>query len=454
MAVQIIQDFIPPGRRNRPGYKLEPRYITVHDTANAQTGADARAHANYLKSHPNLEASWHFTVDDRVIYQHLPLNENGWHAGDGASGTGNRQSIGIEICENRDGNRAAAEANAAWLCAKLLGDFSLDLERIKQHNFWSGKNCPRVLRGRPGGWEGFLKQVEANMELTPIAGPAQVTVEQAQEWARKRGAHQRFLDVAPIYWKYGKLTGIRPEVLYAQSAKETNFGKFTGKVQPEMHNWAGIKKRGASGDRTEDHETFPTDDDGVRAHANHMTVYVGLPAVGEPHGRYYDIVGASWAGQIKYVEQLGGNPPYWPGWAPNPNYGHGIVALLKDMLATKAPGEPGLQPPGPELPSITRTIDIHLDGKNTDEIGYLIDNATYVRASYLIALIGGQVTGHGDYIDIVLPAKPGQAELEELRKKLKTAESDIAALQTALAAERQRIENAKRLLKEAERALG
>ena len=76
--VTIVQDFIPPGRRNRPGYKLEPRYITVHDTANTQTGADARAHANYLKSAPNLEASWHFTVDDKIIYNHLPLNENGW----------------------------------------------------------------------------------------------------------------------------------------------------------------------------------------------------------------------------------------------------------------------------------------------------------------------------------------------------------------------------------------
>ncbi|WP_250540012.1 hypothetical protein, partial [Bacillus subtilis] len=24
--------------------------------------------------------SWHFTVDDSVIYQHLPIDENGWHA--------------------------------------------------------------------------------------------------------------------------------------------------------------------------------------------------------------------------------------------------------------------------------------------------------------------------------------------------------------------------------------
>ena len=165
MTVQIIQDFIPSGRRNRPGYKLTPKYITIHDTANTQAGADARAHAQYLKGSTaaSLPVSWHFTVDDKAIYQHLPLNENGWHAGDGTNGTGNRQSIGIEICENRDGNRAQAEKNAAWLAAKLLKDYGLGLDRVKQHYDWSGKNCPRVLRGRKDGWKNFLAAVEAHL---------------------------------------------------------------------------------------------------------------------------------------------------------------------------------------------------------------------------------------------------------------------------------------------------
>lgn len=165
MAVQIIQDFIPKGRKNRPGYKMTPRYITIHDTANPGAGANAKAHAAYLKgaAAAAIPASWHFTVDDKVIYQHLPLDENGWHAGDGANGTGNRQSIGIEICENRDGNRAKAEANAAWLVAKLLKDYGLKITAVKQHYDWSKKNCPRVLRGRPGGWEGFLAAVEAHL---------------------------------------------------------------------------------------------------------------------------------------------------------------------------------------------------------------------------------------------------------------------------------------------------
>jgi hypothetical protein len=351
-VVKIIQDFIPQGRRNRPGYKLEPRYITIHDTANTQTGADARAHARYVKTYPDLIASWHFTVDDGVIYQHLPLNENGWHAGDGTNGTGNRQSIGIEICENRDGNRPAAEANAAWLTAQLLDEFNLDVGRVKQHNHWSGKDCPRVLGGRVNGWAGFLSAVEGDAALpaqTPITGKPQAAVSQAQEWARQNGAHQRFIEIAKVYWRYGQLTGIRPEVLYAQSANETAYGRYGGVVAPEQNNWAGIKVREPAGDRREDHETFDTPDDGVRAHFNHMSAYVGLNPIGEPHPRYHIVKSASWAGTVRYVEELGGK------WAPGANYGANIVrGFLTPLLATGIPpeepslpdGEPGWSFPG------------------------------------------------------------------------------------------------------------
>lgn len=175
MAPKITQDLIPQGRRNRPGYKLVPKYVTVHDTANTDAGANAKAHAGYLKgaAAAAIPASWHFTVDDKVIYQHLPPTENGWHAGDGTNGTGNRQSIGIEICENRDGNRVKAEANAAWLAAKLIREVKTLRPFpacMKQHYDWSKKNCPAQIRVRKNGWTNFLKQVENY--LKPAQKPA------------------------------------------------------------------------------------------------------------------------------------------------------------------------------------------------------------------------------------------------------------------------------------------
>ncbi len=53
--------------------------------------------------------------------------------------------------------------------------------------------------------------------------------------------------------------GINPEILYAQAAKETNYGRYTGQVKQEMNNWAGIKiLEPIGGDNTYDHEIFET----------------------------------------------------------------------------------------------------------------------------------------------------------------------------------------------------
>lgn len=49
---------------------------------------------------------------------------------------------------------------------------------------------------------------------------------------------------------------------------------------------------------------------------------------------------------------------------------------------------------------IQKEIEVRLDHKPTQEIGYLINNATYVRAAYLMGLTGRRVTGHGTYINI------------------------------------------------------
>ena len=168
------------------------------------------------------------------------------------------------------------------------------------------------------------------MSSTPLIGASVATLEQAKKWAQNRGAHQRYIDIADLYWKYGELTGIRADVLYAQAAKETNFGKYTGQVKPEQNNWAGIKKYGATGDLPEDHEDFATPEDGVRGHFNHMCAYVGLNPVGEPHGRYRSVKSLSWAGTVKTVEQLGGK------WCPDANYGVSIINnYLNPMINTK-----------------------------------------------------------------------------------------------------------------------
>lgn len=181
--MNVIQDLIPKGRKNRPGRTNPMLYITVHDTDNVDKGADALAHAKYLKSDAAVKAqvSWHYTVDDQRIVQHIPDNEDAWHAGDGA-GTGNRKSIGVEICTNSDGNRTKATDNAAVLVADLCKKHNIPVSNVVQHNHWNGKTCPRLLRaGNPYSWDTFVAKVRNN--LNPPVAETPKTDEPAS-WAK------------------------------------------------------------------------------------------------------------------------------------------------------------------------------------------------------------------------------------------------------------------------------
>ncbi|KWU64882.1 N-acetylmuramoyl-L-alanine amidase [Bacillus mycoides] len=157
-GVTFKEMIVPKGNENiRPGYAMAPKYITIHETANTSKGANALNHAKYLDSQArgktDRSASWHFTVDDKEIYQHLPLNEVGWHAG---NKTGNYESIGIEIAVNKDGNYEKAVENARKLAAYLMNELNISLDNVQKHQFWSGKNCPAFMIQR-GQWNAFLQ---------------------------------------------------------------------------------------------------------------------------------------------------------------------------------------------------------------------------------------------------------------------------------------------------------
>ena len=186
----IVQDFIPAGRGNRPGRLNPMKFITIHNTGNTNAGANAKSHAAYLKSDAAAKAptSWHYTVDEHGAYQHLPDNEDAYHAGDG-SGNGNRESIAIEICMNSDGNQVKATDNAATLAANLCKQYSIPIANVVQHNRWSGKHCPQMLReGRPYSWETFLGIV---------AGRA------AQHWAKPSLEYLRGIGLTINEERYG-----------------------------------------------------------------------------------------------------------------------------------------------------------------------------------------------------------------------------------------------------------
>ena len=158
-GIAIQEHIISDGRKNRPGRDTNPdTYITIHETGNTAKGADAAAHGAYLDSAAGEDAlvSWHYTVDDHAIVQHLPDYETAYHAGDGKAGPGNTTSIGIEICVNAGGDFAQAQANAASLVRLLMEEHGIPIDRVVQHAHWNGKDCPKTIRATTGAWEGFL----------------------------------------------------------------------------------------------------------------------------------------------------------------------------------------------------------------------------------------------------------------------------------------------------------
>lgn len=146
------------------------KYITIHETANKDVGADAQTHANLQTN--GFTSSWQWQVDDKEAIQSFPHTVRCWHAGD-SKGNGNFNSIGIEICVNADGDFKQAVKNAAELVKMIMHDEGIPLSKVVQHNKWSGKNCPTNLRNGSKGinWSHFINMVSGSGGDTTYTPP-------------------------------------------------------------------------------------------------------------------------------------------------------------------------------------------------------------------------------------------------------------------------------------------
>lgn len=142
-------------------YDMKPEYITIHNTANKASALNEYNYA-FINSGKNKQTGWHMTIDDIEAIQAIPFNRNSWHAGDGNSGVGNRKSIGIEICYSTDYTTDRfykAIENTIDIVKQLMQQYNIPIENIKQHKYWSGKNCPhRMIEEKL--WDGFLMKLK------------------------------------------------------------------------------------------------------------------------------------------------------------------------------------------------------------------------------------------------------------------------------------------------------
>ena len=155
-AKVFSNDILPKGRCI-PNEKITPSEIAIHNTGNWDVPS-----VNYHKSLKRenattngRQASWHFAVDDREIYQHIDTCKKAW-----AVGSGNSKAISIEICMFKDANRQKiAEDNAIALVRELMKLHGIPVSKVKMHKDYTGKYCPQVILDRDGNLEKFKNRI-------------------------------------------------------------------------------------------------------------------------------------------------------------------------------------------------------------------------------------------------------------------------------------------------------
>lgn len=232
--LNIIKDFIYPSdvTKLRPGKGKEGdkmpkgvQYIVIHDTGMAQKQYNGYGLNEYIHTQANKidgrVASWHFSCGADAIYEHIPIDEIGWHAGDGSRGFkdkyfnetynanciggGNQSGIGIETCINQFDDYLYTLSKCAKLVATLLIKYDLDIDRIKMHNNFSGKDCPNIILHTKGLWEHFIEEVKLQMEIMNLGNKISLTWKFDNDLISKGGIVKRVLVDTPTMIKL-KLT--------------------------------------------------------------------------------------------------------------------------------------------------------------------------------------------------------------------------------------------------------
>ena len=162
---------------------------------------------------------------------------------------------------------------------------------------------------------------------TPILGAPAATASDAGAWATRQGASWTFVTLTELYWQLASERGVRPEVAYAQAAKETGFGRFGGLIDAGFRNPCGLKTRaGGANHDPRAHARFPSWRVGVTAHLDHLALYAGAPGyplASTPDPRHFPFL---WR-RARTVEALGGR------WAPSRDYGRSVARLVRSLLS-------------------------------------------------------------------------------------------------------------------------
>jgi len=198
--------------------------------------------------------------------------------------------------------------------------------RVQAGAFTKRKNAEKRLEAvkHAGFKDAYILTDEANVNNDggyAILGQTYLSPHHMNQYVKEINADA--IKLGQYYLTLGAYYGIRGDVAFAQAMHETDYLRFTGVVQPEQNNFAGIGATGPDNPGA----SFDTPRDGVLAHLQHLYAY----ATDEPLPKEYPLIDP----RFDLVDR--GSAPTWVDlngkWAvPGDNYGQSILGLYEKMV--------------------------------------------------------------------------------------------------------------------------
>lgn len=172
----------------------------------------------------------------------------------------------------------------------------------------------------------------------PIMGSSDITVQEMVDYFNASGEEYPAEELAEggadsievfcrMYYDEATAEGVRPEVAFAQTMKETGFLQYGGDASVEQFNFAGL---GTTGNGVPGN-SYPDVQTGIRAQIQHLKAYATTDSLNQEcvDDRYEYVK----KGSAPYVQWLGQQEnPEGLGWATDDNYGYDIVGMIEDMM--------------------------------------------------------------------------------------------------------------------------
>ena len=171
----------------------------------------------------------------------------------------------------------------------------------------------------------------------PIMGSSDVTVQEMVDYFNASGEEYPAAELSEggadsietfcqMYYDEATAEGVRPEVAFAQTMKETGFLQYGGDASIEQFNFAGL---GTTGNGVPGN-SYPDVQTGIRAQIQHLKAYATSDSLNQEcvDDRYEYVK----KGSAPYVQWLGQQEnPEGLGWATGDNYGYDIVGMIEEM---------------------------------------------------------------------------------------------------------------------------